>query len=144
MIVVPVGDRVVIKPDELQEVTKSGIYIAHSREEKPHTGVVTAVGPGMWIETVMEDPFGRLPMDVEVGNRVVYGKHAGTEVYLDDELFLILRERDVLAVIEEAEDKPLIEIKGNIAYMNGMPIGMVAERADDERILLDESGGIRT
>ena len=89
----PLGDRVVIKPLAREEVTKGGIVLPDTAKEKPQQGEIVAVGPGRYEEGK------RVPMDLKVGDKVLYGKYSGTEVTLSGEQFLILRESDVLAVI---------------------------------------------
>jgi chaperonin GroES len=91
--VAPLADRVVVKPLEEAESMRGGLYIPDTAKEKPQQGEVTAVGPGR-----VEDGK-RVPMEVKVGDRVLYGKYSGTEVTIDGEQRLILRESDVLAVI---------------------------------------------
>lgn len=88
----PLGDRVIVKPVEKEERTKSGIYLPDTAKEKPQEGEVVAVGPGKKTEegTV-------IPMDVAVGDIVVFAKYGGTEIKVDDEEFMILRESDILA-----------------------------------------------
>ena len=89
----PLADRVVIKALEETEQMRGGLYIPDTAKEKPQQGEVIAVGPGKY-----ED--GKLvPMGVKKGDRVLYGKYSGTEVTIDNEQMLILRESDVLAVI---------------------------------------------
>ena len=82
----PLGDRVIIKPDEAETTTASGLYIASEAKEKPTTGVVLAVGDGK-----LDKDGKHLPMPVEVGDKVIYGKFGGTEVTVDGEDVLILR-----------------------------------------------------
>ena len=90
----PLGDRVVLKPTPREEMTKSGIVLPDTAKEKPQEGQIIAIGPGAF------DADGkRIAMDVKVGQKVLYGKYAGTEFKLDDEEFLILAEKDVLAVV---------------------------------------------
>ena len=88
----PLGDRVVIKAIEREEVTKGGIVLPDTAKEKPQEGEVIAVGPGRLTEDGK-----RIEMEVQVGERVIYAKYAGTEIRLDDEEFIILRESDILA-----------------------------------------------
>ena len=88
----PLGDRVIVKPIEREERTKSGIVLPDTAKEKPQEGEVLAVGPGR----VGEDGK-RIPMDIEVGDRVIFAKYAGTEYEVGDEKYLILRESDILA-----------------------------------------------
>jgi len=88
----PLADRVVVRPIEREEKTKTGIYLPDTAKEKPQEGKVIAVGPGR----LSED--GKLiPMDVKVGDIVVYSKYGGTEIKVDDEELMILRESDILA-----------------------------------------------
>ena len=89
----PLADRVVIRALEETEQMRGGLYIPDTAKEKPQQGEIIAIGPGKY-----ED--GKLvPMTVKVGDKVLYGKYSGTEVTLDNENYLILREADVLAVI---------------------------------------------
>jgi chaperonin GroES len=89
----PLADRVVIRALEETEQMRGGLYIPDTAKEKPQQGEIVAIGPGKY-----ED--GKLvPMSVKVGDKVLYGKYSGTEVTLDNENYLILRESDVLAVI---------------------------------------------
>ena len=91
--VTPLADRVVIKAMEESEQMRGGLYIPDTAKEKPQQGSVVAVGPGRY------DDGKRVPLEVKVGDKVLYGKYSGTEVTLDGEQVLILRESDVLAVI---------------------------------------------
>ncbi|MCU0616442.1 MAG: co-chaperone GroES [Gemmatimonadaceae bacterium] len=91
--VAPLADRVVVKPLEEAEQMRGGLYIPDTAKEKPQQGEVVAVGPGRFEKDQ------RVPMDVKVGDKVLYGKYSGTEVTLDGQQYLILRESDVLAVI---------------------------------------------
>ncbi len=91
--VAPLADRVVIKPLEEAEQMRGGLYIPDSAKEKPQQGEVVAVGPGRFEKDQ------RVPMDVKVGDKVLYGKYSGTEVTLEGGQYLILRESDVLAVL---------------------------------------------
>ncbi len=88
----PLADRVVVKPIEKDEVTKSGIVLPDTAKEKPQEGEVVAVGNGR----VAEDGK-RLPMDVKVGDIVIYAKYGGTEVKVEEDDLVILRESDILA-----------------------------------------------
>ena len=91
--VTPLADRVVIRALEETEQMRGGLYIPDTAKEKPQQGEIIAVGPGKY-----ED--GKLvPMGVKVGDKALYGKYSGTEVTLDNEQYLILRESDVLAII---------------------------------------------
>jgi len=88
----PLADRVLVKPMEKEEKTKSGIYLPDTAKEKPQEGEIMAVGPGK-----MTDDGKRIPMDLKVGDRVIYAKYGGTEIKLDEEELMILRESDILA-----------------------------------------------
>ncbi len=88
----PLADRVLVKPMEKEEKTKSGIYLPDTAKEKPQEGEVLAVGPGK----ISEDGK-RIEMDLKVGDTVIYAKYGGTEVKVDDEELIILRESDILA-----------------------------------------------
>jgi chaperonin GroES len=91
--VTPLADRVVVKPLEETEQMRGGLYIPDTAKEKPQQGEVVAAGPGRFEKDK------RVPMDLKVGDKILYGKYSGTEVTLDNEQYLILRESDVLAVI---------------------------------------------
>jgi chaperonin GroES len=91
----PLADRVVVKALDEAEQMRGGLYIPDTAKEKPQQGEIMAVGPGK-----LSDDGTRLAPEVEVGNKVLYGKYSGTEVTVDGEEFLILRESDVLAVIK--------------------------------------------
>ena len=88
----PLADRLVVKPIEAEEKTKAGIYLPDTAKEKPQEGEVVAVGPGR-----TSDDGKRIVMDVKVGDIVVYTKYGGTEIKVDDEEYMILRESDILA-----------------------------------------------
>jgi chaperonin GroES len=88
----PLGDRVLVKPIEKEEKTKSGIYLPDTAKEKPQEGEIIAVGPGKYDETGK-----RIPMDLKVGDMVIYAKYGGTEIKVDDTEMMILRESDILA-----------------------------------------------
>jgi chaperonin GroES len=90
----PLNDRVVVKPLEDGEQMRGGLYIPDTAKEKPQQGEIVAVGAGK-----VTDEGKRIEMEVKVGDRVLYGKYSGTEVTLDNEQYLILREADVLAII---------------------------------------------
>ncbi|MBA1333976.1 MAG: Heat shock protein 60 family co-chaperone GroES [Firmicutes bacterium] len=90
----PLGDRVVIKVLEKQETTKSGIVLPDTAKEKPQEGEVLAVGSGEMVDGK------RIPLEVKVGDRVIYSKYAGTEIKKDDQEYLILRQNDILAIVE--------------------------------------------
>jgi chaperonin GroES len=91
--IAPLADRVVVKALEETETMRGGLYIPDTAKEKPQQGEIVAVGPGRF-----EDGK-RVPLDCKVGDKVLYGKYSGTEVAVDGEQYLILRETDVLAVI---------------------------------------------
>jgi chaperonin GroES len=88
----PLADRVVVKPIERERVSKGGIVLPDTAKEKPQEGEVIAVGEGR-----LSDDGKRLPMDVKVGDIVIYAKYGGTEIKIDEEEFMILRESDILA-----------------------------------------------
>lgn len=90
----PLADRVVVKPLEDSEEMRGGLYIPDTAKEKPQQGEVIAVGPGR-----VSDQGERIDMDVKDGDRVLYGKYSGTEVTVEGEQYLILRESDVLAIV---------------------------------------------
>ena len=92
----PLGDRVVVKPIQRDEVTKSGIVLPDTAKEKPQRGEVIAVGKGR-----LTDGGERLPMDVQTGDQVLFAKYAGTEFKIDDDEFLILYEKDILAIVND-------------------------------------------
>ena len=92
----PLEDRIVVRPGDAEETTASGLVIPDTAKEKPQQGEVIAVGEGRWDE----DGEKRIPMDIKVGDTVVYSKYGGTEITVDGEDVLILNGRDVLAVIE--------------------------------------------
>ncbi len=89
---VPLADRIVITPLKQDEVTASGLVIPDTVKEKPQQGEVVAVGPGR-----LDDNGKRVPMDVSVGDRILYAKYTGTEIKLDNEDYIVLNEKDVLA-----------------------------------------------
>jgi chaperonin GroES len=91
----PLGDRVVVKPSTQEEVTKSGIVLPGTAQEKPQEGEVLAVGPGRVLDSGQ-----KLPMELKTGDKVVYARYAGTEFKLEDDELLILSERDILAVLK--------------------------------------------
>ena len=89
----PLEDRIVVKPGESEETTASGLVIPDTAKEKPQQGEVLAVGAGRY-----GDDNERIPMDIKVGDKVVYSKYGGTEITIDGEDLLILAARDVLAI----------------------------------------------
>jgi chaperonin GroES len=88
----PMADRVLVKPMEKEEMTKSGIYLPDTAKEKPQEGEVIAIGPGK-----LTDDGKRIAMDLKVGDTVIYAKYGGTEIKVDDDELIILRESDILA-----------------------------------------------
>ena len=94
MTVKPLGDRVVIKNVEMEETTKSGIVLPGAAKEKPQLAQVLAVGPGGMVDGK------EITMQVEVGQKVIYSKYAGTEVKLDGKEMIIVRQNDILAIVE--------------------------------------------
>ena len=90
----PLGDRVVIKLIENEETTKGGIVLPNSAKEKPQMAEVLAVGPGGNVDG--KD----IKMEVKIGDKIIYSKYAGTEVKLDDAEFIIVRQSDILAIVE--------------------------------------------
>jgi chaperonin GroES len=93
----PLADRVVIKPQEREERTKGGIFLPDTAsKEKPQQGRVMAVGEGR-----LDDNGKRIPVSVKAGDTVLFAKYAGTEIKLDDEDYLILAEKDILAIVNE-------------------------------------------
>ena len=91
----PLADRVVVRALEETETMRGGLYIPDTAKEKPQQGEIVAAGPGKFDEKGGQ----RIPMDVKVGDKVLYGKYSGTEVTLDGEQLLILKESDVLAIV---------------------------------------------
>jgi chaperonin GroES len=91
----PLGDRLVVKPSEREEMTKSGIVLPDTAKERPQEGTILAVGPGRTL-----DDGSREPIEVAVGQKILFQKYAGTEFKLDEEELLILSQKDILAVIE--------------------------------------------
>jgi chaperonin GroES len=91
----PLHDRILVKRVEEQEVKKGGIIIPDTAKEKPQEGKVIAVGNGK-----VNDDGKKIPLDVKAGDRILFGKYSGSEVKVEDEEYLILREEDVLGIIE--------------------------------------------
>lgn len=91
----PLADRIIIKPTAAEEVTKGGIVLPDTAKEKPREGEVIAVGPGK-----VQDNGTKIPMDIKVGDKVMYARYGGTEIKIGAEEFVILRQDDVLAVSE--------------------------------------------
>ncbi len=92
----PLADRVVIEHVEQNEKTTSGIFLPDTAKEKPQEGVVSAVGPGR-----VNDDGKTLPMTVKVGDRVIYSKYSGSEIKIDNKEYLIVSEKDVLAIVDK-------------------------------------------
>ena len=90
MNVKPLADRVLVEPKEAETKTASGLFIPDTAKEKPQAGTVVAVGPGKKDE----------PMELKVGDKVLYGKHAGTELNVDGKIYIMMRQSDVMAVVE--------------------------------------------
>ena len=91
----PLADRLVVKVVSGEEKTKSGLYLPDTAQEKPQEGEVIAVGNGRVLDNGQ-----KMPLEVKVGDRIIFSKYSGTEIKLDGEKFVIFSERDVLAVIE--------------------------------------------
>jgi chaperonin GroES len=94
MKLIPLADRVVVKPSKAEEMTKGGIIVPDTAKEKPVWGEVIAVGPGR-----VSDDGKIIPMEVKVGNMVLYGKYSGTEVTFEGEELLLMRESDIFAIM---------------------------------------------
>ena len=92
----PLGDRVLVKPEKAEQKTASGLYISSGAQEKPQRGEVIAVGAGK-----LDDKGERIPVDVKVGDVVIYGKYGGNEVKIDGEEYLLMRDSDIYAIIED-------------------------------------------
>ena len=92
----PLADRVLVKPVQKEEKTKGGVYLPDTAKEKPQEGEVIAVGPGK-----VNDEWKTIPLEVKVGDRVIYAKYGGTEIKIDDVEMIILRESDILAIRKE-------------------------------------------
>lgn len=90
----PLGDRVVVEPQEQEQVTASGLVLPETAKEKPQQGKILASGPGR-----RDDDGDYIQMDVKVGDTVLYAKYAGTEIKLDGKKYLILKESDILAIV---------------------------------------------
>ena len=94
MKLVPLSDRVVLKQVEAEETTKSGIILTSASQEKPQEAEIVAVGPGGMVDGK------EVTMQVKVGQKVIYSKYAGTDVKLDDNEYVIVRQNDILAIVE--------------------------------------------
>lgn len=92
----PLGDRLVVQPKEREETTPSGLVLPETAKEKPQEGEVVAVGPGR-----RDDDGNRIQMDVALGDSVLYAKYGGTEIKIDGKKLLILKESDILAIVEK-------------------------------------------
>ena len=92
----PLGDRLVIEPQQREQTTASGLVLPETAAEKPQQGEVIAAGPGR-----RDDDGKRIPLDVSVGDIVLYAKYGGTEIKINDQKLLILKEADVLAIVEK-------------------------------------------
>lgn len=90
---VPLGDKIIVKPEAQEEKTKSGIVLPDAAKEKPQEGTVLAVGSGRILDNGQ-----KVPVEVKVGDKVLYTKYGGTEVKVDEEELIILSERDILAI----------------------------------------------
>lgn len=91
----PLGDRVIVKQKTQEEKTASGIYLPDTAKEKPQEGTILAVGDGK-----LNDDGTRIPMNVKAGDSIIYGKYSGTEVKIDGEEYLIISEKDILAIVQ--------------------------------------------
>ncbi|MCB0139402.1 MAG: co-chaperone GroES [Caldilineaceae bacterium] len=91
----PLGDRLVVRPSEQEEQTSSGLFLPETAKEKPQQGKVEAAGPG-----ARKESGERIPMDVAIGDTVLYAKYAGTNIKVDGKDLLILKESDILAIVE--------------------------------------------
>ena len=90
----PLADRVIVKPAEAEEMTKGGIFLPDTAKEKPIEGTIVAVGPGK-----LSDDGKLVKLEVKVGDKILYGKYSGTEVTVDGEQYLIMRESDIFAIV---------------------------------------------
>jgi len=96
----PLGDRIIAKATSAEEMTKGGILLPDTAKEKPQEGEVIAIGPGKLLDS------GKLvPMDVKVGDKIIYAKYGGTEVKIEGEEYIILRQDDVLAILDKGKKK---------------------------------------
>ncbi len=93
----PLADRVIVEPLEGEEKTASGILLPETAKEKPQEGLILAIGPGRWDEEGKK----RVEMEVAVGDKVVFAKYSGSEFKLDEKKYLIMSERDILAVLDK-------------------------------------------
>ncbi len=104
----PLGDRVIIKPLETEEVSKGGIILPDTAKEKPQEGEIIAIGPGK-----IKDDGARIPMEVKVGDKVMFAKYAGTEIKLGDEKLMIMSQSDIMAIKERQSKQKAKEVKTN-------------------------------
>ena len=104
----PLGDRVIIKPLETEEVSKGGIILPDTAKEKPQEGEIIAVGPGK-----VKDDGTRIPMEVKVGDKVMFAKYAGTEIKLGEEKLMIMSQSDIMAIKERRSKQKAKEEKSN-------------------------------
>jgi len=102
----PLGDRVIVRPIVTQEVSKGGIILPDTAKEKPQEGEIIAVGPGK-----IKDDGTRIPIEVKVGDRVIFAKYAGTEVKINDEELMIMSQNDIIAIKERRSRKKVKEEK---------------------------------
>lgn len=91
----PLGDRLIVEPQEKEEMTASGIVLPETAKEKPQQGTVLAIGPGR-----RDEDGDRIEMDVNTGDTVLYAKYAGTEIKIEGKKYLIMKETDVLAIVQ--------------------------------------------
>ena len=104
----PLGDRVIVKPLEMEEVSKGGIILPDTAKEKPQDGEIIAVGPGK-----IKDDGTRIPMEVKVGDKVMFAKYAGTEIKLGEEKLMIMSQSDIMAIKERRSKQKAKEEKQN-------------------------------
>ena len=104
----PLGDRVIVRPIDTEEVSKGGIILPDTAKEKPQDGEIIAIGPGK-----IKDDGSRIPMEVKVGDKVMFAKYAGTEVKLNDEKLMIMSQSDIMAIKERRSRKKTKEEKQN-------------------------------
>jgi chaperonin GroES len=104
----PLGDRVIVRPIDTEEVSKGGIILPDTAKEKPQDGEIIAIGPGK-----IKDDGSRIPMEVKVGDKVMFAKYAGTEVKLNDEKLMIMSQSDIMAIKERRSRKKAKEEKQN-------------------------------
>jgi chaperonin GroES len=93
----PLGDRIVVEPSEQEEKTASGIILPETAKERPQEGTILAAGPGKYDDEGKK----RVPMDVKVGDKVLFAKYSGTEIKVETKKLLIMRESDIMAIVEK-------------------------------------------